>query len=323
MPKIQPDSNFKSLGGVSVHSDNSSEYQDYRRFWKEYPIKFFVRDFPLHLDIESTSACNLRCTFCDKLPVVGSGQLGFIDLGLYKNIIDEGAEHNLYGVKLSYRGEPLLHKDIVSMVSYAKSKGILDVYFNTNAMLLTESMSAELIDAGLNRISISMEGTDPVAFEKERIGAKFNVILKNIETLQKVKYQKRVDHPKIRIQTVFLDDLDIKEYTVFWKKYCDEVAAVDYKDGTKRENGIIANWACPQLWQRMTIEWDGTVLPCNNDDLRLLSPGNANNISIYDCWHSSIIEGVREKHKHGKSHDVIDCDGCPWRTAQISKLKAE
>ncbi|MDP8297814.1 MAG: radical SAM/SPASM domain-containing protein [Candidatus Orphnella occulta] len=323
MTVIEPDSNFKLLSGTSVHNNTSSKYQDYRRFWAEYPRKFFLRDFPLHLDIESTSACNLKCTFCDKLPVLKSNQLGFLDFALYKKIIDEAEKYKLYGVKLSYRGEPLLHKNIAEMISYAKNKGVLDVYFNTNGMLLTESMSSKLIDAGLNRISISIEGTDPVAFEKERIGAKFDVILNNIKALRALKKRKGVDYPKIRIQTLAFINSDVPGYINFWGQYCDEVAAVDYKDGNKREKGIIADWACPQLWQRMTIECDGTVLPCNNDDVRFLSPGNAAKKSIYSCWHSPKIKEARKKHKEGKSHETIDCDGCPWRTTQINKLRVK
>ena len=164
MTQIKPNTNFYSLGGVSVHENQSTEYQKYRRNWIECPSKFILRDFPMHLDIETTSRCNLRCTFCDKLPLLTKDRLGYIDLSLYKKIIDEGAEHHLWGVKLSYRGEPLLHKDIVEMVEYARRKGVLDVYFNTNGMLLTPIMSEKLIDAGLNRISISVEGTDPAAF---------------------------------------------------------------------------------------------------------------------------------------------------------------
>ena len=320
MVHIEPNSNFKSLGGTSVHDNESPEYQEYRRAWKENPINFILRDFPLHLDIESTSACNLKCTFCDKLPVLKSGQLGFIDLSLYKKIIDEGEKYKLCSVKLSYRGEPLLHKNIVEMVAYAKSKGVLDVYFNTNGMLLTESMSEKLIDAGLNRISISIEGTDPLTFEKERVGAKFDVIFDNIKMLTKFKKEKNVSYPKLRIQTVVLPGLNLDEYRDFWGPRCDEVAAVDYKDADHREKGIVANWACPQLWQRMTIEWGGAVLPCNNDDLRNFSPGNAYDRSIYDCWHDVRLNQMRSLHKRGSSHKISDCDGCPWRTTQIKKL---
>ena len=169
--QVIPNANFTSLGGQSVTETNDPKYSEYRRQWLENPKNLIVSDFPINLDIEVTTRCNLRCTFCDKLPLLTKNQIGDMDFELYKKILDEGAENGLCAVKLSYRGEPLLHKQIAEMISYAKKKGMLDIYFNTNGMLLTKEMSLNLMDAGLDRISVSIEGTDPVKFEQERRGA--------------------------------------------------------------------------------------------------------------------------------------------------------
>ena len=106
----------------------------------------------------------------------------------------------LCGMKLSYRGEPLLHPRIADMVAYAKDHGVLDIYFNTNAMLLTEKKAKALIAARLNRISISVEGTDPVAFERERVGARFEKIKENVGRLKRLREEAGTEFPKIRIQ---------------------------------------------------------------------------------------------------------------------------
>jgi len=277
----------------------------------------------MHLDIEATSRCNLKCAFCDKLPLLKKEDLGDMDIRLYKRIIDEGAEHKLWAVKLSYRGEPLLHKDIIEMVYYAKKKGILDVYFNTNGMLLSEEMGEGLIGAGLDRISISVEGTDARSFEQKRIGAKFNLILRNIDAILELRKKLKVRHPQVRVQTIYSSDRDLKGYKEFWSGHSDEVAAVDYKDETNRRQGIEYDWACPQLWQRLTIQWDGTVLACNNDDLCRLSLGNVAKKTIYQCWHDNKAQQARALHRKGASHKIKACNGCPWRSAQISKLIRE
>lgn len=319
-----PNANFTFLGGQSVTDSDDSQYKEYRHQWMDYAKKLIVRQFPIHLDIEITNRCNLRCTFCDKLPLLAKDQMGDMDFELYKKILDEGAEEGLCAVKLSYRGESLLHKQVVEMISYAKKKGILDVYINSNGMLLTREMSIMLMEAGLDRISISIEGTDPDKFEQGRKGAKFNKIMKHVDTLIELREQKKCSHPKIRIQTVRLADLDLAGYRDFWQSHCDEVAAVDYKDVENRNVELIdENWACPQLWQRMTIEWDGTIMPCNNDDYRGLSSGNVKEKSVAESWHDPIVQRARELHKEGKSHLVRSCCGCPWRTTQILKKELE
>ena len=40
------------------------KYQTYRFKWNNNPLNFVVEDFPLHLDIELNTTCNLRCGMC-------------------------------------------------------------------------------------------------------------------------------------------------------------------------------------------------------------------------------------------------------------------
>lgn len=322
MARATPNPNISLLGGRSVHDRQDSRYIEYRRQWMENPATFTLRPFPIHLDIEPTNRCNLKCTFCDKLPYLRADQFGDMNVGLFKRILDEGCENDLCSIKLSYRGEPLCHPQLVEMVGYAKKKNILDVYFNTNAMLLTEDTSNRLIDAGLDRISISVEGTDPELFEKARKGASYKKILDNVDRLIELREQRMVDYPLIRVQTVALPWINLEEYRRFWSEHSDETAAIDYKEADEvRRNEALWNpdWACPQLWQRMTIEWDGTIMPCNNDDYRKLSPGRVTELSVKECWTAPNVDEARRLHREGKSNLVRACNGCPWRTTQLLK----
>ena len=319
---ITPNSNFESLAGDNRPDHMSKEYLEYREAWQQYPKQFHLRDLPLHLDIEASSLCNLRCTFCDKLPLLQKNQLGNLSFETFKKILDQFStepDKRLWGLKLSYRGEPLVNKYVPEMVKYAKERGVLDIYFNTNGMLLTEEISRDLILAHLDRISVSIDGTNKEEYEAVRIGAKLDIVLNNIQILRRLRTECNVSYPKIRIQTVKLPGLNLEKYVNTWKEYADEVAAVDYKDESCRNTELRGSWACPQLWQRMTIEWDGTIFGCNNDDIRGICLGNVNERSIYDCWHDENLMRIRELHMRGMSHEVNDCNGCPWRTAQMKK----
>lgn len=320
---VTPNANFTSVGGSVAPEFPSQEYLEYRRCWMENPVNFILRDMPLHLDIEASSKCNLRCTFCDRQPNLKDGQRGFLEMPLFRHIIDQfSGENKLWGMKLSYRGEPMLNPDIPEMVSYAKAQGVLDVYFNTNGMFLSEMNCESLVDARLDRISISIDGTNKEQYESVRIGASFDRLLDGLHNLWWARKKKRTTYPKIRIQTVKLPGINAEDYIETWKKYADEIAMLEFTDESKRDTSLRGNWACPQLWQRMTIEWDGTVLGCNNDDLRQINLGNAWERSIYDCWHDERLMEIRRLHMEGKSHEVEDCNGCPWRTAQMRKAFA-
>ena len=319
---VQANANFQSLAGDSPHQNHSSRYREYRRAWMENPAGFILSDFPLHLDVEASSRCNLRCVFCDKLPSLKGIAQGDMDFGLWKTIIEEAGRNGLYGLKLSYRGEPLLHPRLPEMVAMAKDAGILDIYFNTNGMLLDEEIARALIDAKLDRISISVEGTDPAAFERTRRGASFSRIEANIQGLVGLRERLGAAAPKVRVQTVRLPGLDLEAYAAYWRQRADEVAVVDYKDGGKREPGLEhAGFVCPQPWQRMTITWDGLVLPCNNDDGLVMPLGRVPERSIAHCWSDARLMELRGLHRRGLSHQAAPCNGCPWRTTQIAKLK--
>ena len=160
---------YQFLGTDKIEDGEKSfgkKYFAYRKKWKDYPQKRIVGNFPLHLDIESTNTCNLNCPMCGRNWM--KERLGFIDFGLYKKIINQAAKYHLPSVKLNYRGEPLLHPKISEMVRYAKEKGILEVQFNTNGLLLNEKKAKELIEAGLDRIIFSFDGATKKTYEKIR-----------------------------------------------------------------------------------------------------------------------------------------------------------
>lgn len=309
--------NLFSLSGSCEPESCSGRYGEYRRIWEENPRNFVLRSFPIHLDIEPTSRCNLRCRFCDKRPLLSKDQIGDIELPLYHKIIDEGKAGGLCSVQLSYRGEPLLHPNLSDMIRYAKEQSILEVSLCTNGMLLTPHLAEGLIDAGLDRITVSIDGIDSENYENERLGAKFAVVLRNVECLKEFKTKLKVKIPKVRIQSVAQPNMDWESYRRYWEPYCDEVAVVGLRDMNDTSCVSKADWACPQLWQRMTVEWDGTILPCSNDDLRRLSPGNAKVITITEAWNHPMVNQVRDMHRLGNSDKVPDCAACRYRIVQL------
>jgi len=301
-----------------IDSNPDPLYQEYRKKWNENWQNNKVENFPLFLDIEATSACNLRCPDC--IQTIQKQVKGFMPFDLFKKIIDEASEQGCYGCKFHTigRGESLLHNDIAKMVAYAKKKGLIDVYLNTNGVLLTLKMSEQLIDAGIDRISISMDDYRKEEYEKIRVGASFDKVLFNIDKFNFVKDYKR-SKCKIRIQTIVKDSLDsLGKYSEFWSDYADEIGYLFYKDMTKRES-IISNWKCSQLWQRMSVTYDGQIIICNHDDRLYSVLGNANTDSIGKIWRSNAMNYIRQIHNEGNAHLLDACNGCFLRTTMIKK----
>ena len=97
--------------------------------WYYFPRFGWVSSVPEHVDIELSSACDMRCPMCytttEEFQKTVPRKL--MDPELFKKIIDECAAGGTYSIRLSFRGEPFLNKHIVELTRYAKEKGILEV----------------------------------------------------------------------------------------------------------------------------------------------------------------------------------------------------
>jgi heme b synthase len=106
---------------------------------------------------ELTRACNLACRHCraDAVTDLNPDELSTDEV---KNIIDQLAE---YGkpILILTGGEPLLRDDVYEIARYGTDKGMRTV-LATNGMLLTPQIARQLKEAGIQRISISIDGSD-------------------------------------------------------------------------------------------------------------------------------------------------------------------
>jgi len=273
--------------------------------------------FPLHVDIELSSRCNLNCVYCGKQHLLKPGYLGDMSMELFCRIVDQCAAGGVESIGLSYRGEPLLNRQAPEMVAYAKKAGIDHVSFCSNGMLLVPVLAEKLIRAGLDEITVSAQGATAESFEHSRIGANFAAVVRNVDAFMKCKKRLGVSLPKLRIQAVELPELDKEGFLAFWTPRCDEVVTVAYRppcDGAEMRG----DWCCSQLWRRMTVEWDGCILPCNNNDLRTASPGNANEISLGEAWTAPCTEHLRTLHRQGRGGEHADCRVCTFRATALS-----
>jgi radical SAM protein with 4Fe4S-binding SPASM domain len=290
-----------------------SAYQKYREEWKQRPIKFQADNFPLHLDIESTNNCNLKCTMCTRNFM--KEKIGFMKWDLYKKIIDEAAKHKLPSIKLNYRGEPLMHPDLIKMVKYAKNNGIIEVQFNTNGLLLDEEISRELIKAGIDRIIFSFDGATKETYEKIRTGSNFEKVMGNIKRFVDIKNLMGKKRPCTRIQMVKTKENvhEINKFISMWTPVVNRVAISTRREpqGNKKEN---EHFPCPQIWQRMVVCWDGDVRACCGDWHGEIKLGDANKQDIYEIWHSKKYEWLRKMHSSGKFNDISVCEKCEVNT---------
>ncbi|MDD5873056.1 MAG: radical SAM protein [Clostridia bacterium] len=258
---------------------------------KEIEKKFEMKEFPLNVIVEVGNHCNLNCTTCinDKL----TRKKGFMDIFLYKKIIDEIADNNVYcRVWLDFYGEPLLVKyKLYYMIDYAKKKGLKNININTNGTLINKEMAEMLLDSGIDFISIDVDGFSKEVYEKIRIGADRDVLYNNIEYLLKRKAERGLKTPIIEVKAMEMDENrdELDKIVEYWRARGAWTTVRRLISWGGQHEGIThektdERYACGHAVGVCAITWDGDVVTCAMDADGRTVYGNINNQSIRKVW---------------------------------------
>lgn len=310
---------FEILGtdrGEDANLLFGSAFIEYRKAWKDNPANQIVGEFPLHLDVEVTNTCNLRCSMC-QIPF-REMERGFMEFKLYKKIICEIKKHELPSIKFNFRGEPLRNPAITEFVKLAKEAGILEVQFNSNGALLNENLSEALIKAGLDRIKFSVDSIIPEKYNEIRRGAKYDKTVDNILEFIEIRNRLGKKLPSVQVQMVLMDSnkSEVSKYIEFWQDKVNRIGFSRYRAGNNRigETGRVEmttqRFPCHQLWQRLVVLWDGTVLMCCGDHHALNPIGNVKQQSIAEIWKSEELNTIRKCHLQNKYDEILPCVDC-------------
>jgi len=284
---------------------------------KNIEKKFKISDFPLNIAVEPSNYCNLNCIMCanDKL----TRKRGVMDIRLYKKIIDEIAEVNPYTrLWLDYYGEPLLQRfKLFYMIDYAVKKGLKNIDLNTNAMLLNEEMAEMLLDSGITFISIDCDGYSPEVYEKIRVGAKRDIVYRNIEYFLKLKQKRKIEKPIIEVKIMEMEENkeEIDQVLSYWRtrgawtcvrRLISWGGKYDNGANSINENRI----ACGSGIGILPITWDGIapicVMDCNAD----FPCGDVNTTSIKEIWKRRNEYLVKPQMDHNWSELPKICHNC-------------
>jgi len=279
--------------------------------WYLSPRFYYLVDFPTHLEVETAVSCQMRCTMCKREQMPTHLKHGIMDFDLYKKIIDEASRRGVYSIKLSWRGEPLLNSRIIEMIKYAKGSGIKDVAFLTNGERLNPELSIELIESGLDWISISVDGIGEV-YNRIRWPETYDGIVEKIKFFKQYRDEKAYKKPLIRIQTIWSAvKNDPDSYFGFFENLADKVYIIaDQHRFDLVSFPRVSKFRCPMPWQRMAIGYNGIVTKCVCDYNEYEVIGDVKRQSLYEIWHGDKLAKYRELIKSGKIYTMKSCATC-------------
>ena len=299
---------------IADRYQNPDLYQSYRSQWNDPLTTFDERNYPLHVDLELVSTCNLNCEMCYTISDEFKSKVvkGFMDKNLAFKIIDEISGH-VFSLRLSFRGESTLHKNLFEIIEYAKKSGIKEVSFLTNATRLDLSFYQKLSSAGLDWLTCSIDGTGET-YERIRYPTKFTTLISNLRSIADYRITSNYLYPLVKVQGILpaIEESGASKYYNIFEPISDLIAfnpLIDFFNHPSEDN-LMETFMCFQPFQRLVVGSDGFCMMCANDEKGHQIIGDANTSSIRDIWKSPMLQDNRDKLLNNKYRDISSCKEC-------------
>lgn len=284
-------------------------------FFKK-PVTFGL---PATVSIEPSSRCILNCPECPAGNRTLRRKRHDMDLNLYSRILDQIARHTLW-LQLYFQGEPFMNPNIFRMIQQAGEKKIYSI-LSTNGHFLDELFSQKIIESGLDRLIISLDGTDAETYNQYRKNGDYLKVIEGIQNLTHLRQREGSHKPYIILQfLVFrfnehqirsinnlgkklgVDRVKIKSAQIYHPEKKKNLIPSKrkysrYKEDMSGEINLRKHLKnqCTRLWYTTVIDTDGNVGPCCFDKHIEYPMGNIHNTLFHEIWKSSAYQKFRQR----------------------------
>lgn len=287
-------------------------------------------DFPTHVQIQTLGGCNAACGMCPmSVPGYRRMQRGRMPWALFEKIIDECARQEACRVISPYlQNEPLLDREMAGRIRLikARSHGRLAARIVTNGSLLTPARAEELLETGIDAISISLNAHTKEIYERVMPGLAFQTVRANIETLLDRDLSRTL--LTLTFMVTALNEHEIPGAIDYWSGR--GVLCGAYGLGTMggtaegferlRTSGTKArSKECFVPLEATAILASGDMLLCCTDWARSAVYGNVAEQDIWSIWHSPRLSAVRRRAIYGVFEEAV-CKQCLGQTKTLENL---
>lgn len=293
--------------------------------------------FPELLSIEITSACNAVCIMCPHDTM--TRKVEHMSLDVFNKIILDCKDKPLKKINLFWFGDPICNPNIITYLE--KVKEVLPgvkVYISTNAELLSEKFSDEMLEKKLIHVmNFDIDGITKETYESIRVGVDFDKVMKNVHYFIRKKKELGDRRPEVRVTIIKMDktENEVDDFKKYWKKYADKVGINDYNTwlGEKEDRNVgtvldksqqgYFRYPCIHPWSEMVIAANGMAGLCCLDYDLTAELGDVMEESINEIWHGKKINSYREKMINLKYEDIDCCKKCNAYIYQDDQLWAK
>ncbi|MBI2470414.1 MAG: radical SAM protein [Planctomycetes bacterium] len=290
---------------------------------------------PVVFNIETTNACNMKCTMCPRTTLM-TRRVQTLDMETYYRIVEqiepfsdeewsawEDFVEKRYAVPkhsmnenhfflyiipkvviLHGYGDPLLDRHIAQRVKLLAERNV-ETYFSCNPTNIDIEKTIELFESGISYMKYSIESVDDEKHIAIRgRGCSFDESYKKIVTL--LGYKKKYSCKTVVV--ISMIDFNNSWQQQHYDKLRDAFQGKDvyiylksqdqhwYKENTDNTKSIHWSEFCQFPWSSLTINSQGGILACGQDYNGEIVLGNARTDTLLDVWNGEKYRRFRDSH---------------------------
>ncbi len=288
---------------------------------------------PYALSIEPTTACNLGCPECPSGLKKFTRPTGRLNPESHQRML-EAIGKKVFYINYYFQGEPFINADFLTLIKQAKRNKIYTAT-STNAHFINEKTADDIIDSGLDRLIISLDGLTQGTYESYRVDGKLKKVMEAIDHIIESKRKKKSNTPHVILQFLAVrhNEHEIQDVLKLSNKFgIDEVRIktaqlYDYKNGNPLmpENEDYSRYKrqsdgtyklkyktgnhCWRMWSSSVLTWDGKVVPCCFDKDAQHVLGSVQTDNFKTIWKSKTYDNFRNAVLKNRNQIEI-CQNC-------------
>ena len=258
--------------------------------------------YPTKINLEVSTACNARCTFCPRYDM--TRPMGEMCDELFHKVIKDGKDMGVKQYSPFLMGEPFVFPRIWEWLDYMEKENV-QVALYTNGVYV--DIDRLIKYKNIRYLTFSVNAVTKETHTKIMRGPDFDVVKKNLEyAFEKAPFL-------VRASFVVVEEnaQEVEQFKKMFKRT--EICGFanwtgDRQSSLARKGKRVPCWV---IFHQMVVLWDGTVVPCCMDYDGKQVLGDANKQTLKEIWHNSFW--MRDGHANNDFTTFV-CRNCNYNT---------
>ncbi len=280
---------------------------------------------PCFIQLETVTKCNAKCAFCPQNEIVRDPAR--MPTETWQKIVDDTR-----GLGITYRpfltNEPFVDNRMPEIVRYIKDNDpSAKVEFNTNGELVTEQMSIDLLEAGVDIMRFSIDGLSRETYEPSRLGINYDRVMERTQRFLQLwdegGYRDKV-FTEVRMIEVPENTHEVQDYRAFWEPKCSEVLVTQLYQWpwTGQQRHQVVMKPCLKVLDELFFYSNGNATICCWDVHERAVIGNVHKQSVMEIWESYAVNCLRDLLDDGRRDLIHLCSRCnAYKDYDFSKFE--